>query len=187
MKSKKILQIYDASFNLPDDFQGTLGDALYIIADYRKEMEKTKQIDNTLKPKEGEESIDLLWEHDELKASIQYRFGFFTDEEWNFGNAIITLNDDAIGCWREKGCPFNSNNSLSYMRCCSEDYSVTQCFFDNKDEWNIIDNMDKDISMRAKILEEVDKWPDYKKSYYNNYFAIGKHSTKLKLSTEVKD
>ncbi len=35
-------------------------------------------------------------------------------------------------CWRLKGCPFNSNNSLNYMKCLQNSYSVEQCRKDNE-------------------------------------------------------
>lgn len=42
-------------------------------------------------------------------------------------------------CWRIKGCPFNSNNSLSYMKCLQSSYSVEQCKKDNEGQLKIVD------------------------------------------------
>jgi hypothetical protein len=40
----KMLHIEDCRFNLPDDFNGTLGDALLILANYRLTKEKEQSI-----------------------------------------------------------------------------------------------------------------------------------------------
>lgn len=34
-------------------------------------------------------------------------------------------------CWKNGGCPFNSNTSWRYKKCWQDDYSVEECMFDN--------------------------------------------------------
>lgn len=36
-----------------------------------------------------------------------------------------------MNCWRKNGCLFNSNNSVRFMKCLQEEYSVNQCKKDN--------------------------------------------------------
>ena len=49
MLSKKIFKIDDCCFNLPDDFNGTCGEALMLLAQYRLEQEKQSKINVTPK------------------------------------------------------------------------------------------------------------------------------------------
>ena len=44
MKSNKLLSIQECHFNLPDDFNGTLGDALLLLAQHRLQSESDKKI-----------------------------------------------------------------------------------------------------------------------------------------------
>lgn len=44
MISNKLFHIDECWFNLPDDFTGTCGDALMLLAKYRLEKEKGNQI-----------------------------------------------------------------------------------------------------------------------------------------------
>lgn len=71
MKSNKILRIGEGYFNLPDDFEGSLGDALMLLAEYTLEREATK---NTIK--ETRDSVpDIflrLWNDDSSKCSIGF-------------------------------------------------------------------------------------------------------------------
>lgn len=41
-----------------------------------------------------------------------------------------------MNCWRKRGCPFNSNNSLKYQKCLQEGYSVDQCRMDNQKDFS---------------------------------------------------
>jgi hypothetical protein len=52
---------------------------------------------------------------------------------FNLNNIIIM--EVNMSCWRKQGCPFNSNNSLNYMKCKRSDYSVEECKEDNQEEW----------------------------------------------------
>lgn len=49
-------------------------------------------------------------------------------------------------CWRRYGCPFNSNNSLNYMKCLQKKYSINQCKKDNQNKWN-----ERDLKVYGKI------------------------------------
>lgn len=54
-------------------------------------------------------------------------------------------------CWRDGGCPFNSNYSYKYMKCWQEDYSVEQCRKDNEGEWGK-SSTEKDKIQTSKII-----------------------------------
>lgn len=81
MVSKKIFLINDCCFNLPDDFNGTCGDALMLLAQYRLEQEKNNKIDRheTFEGSAYKQCMSMP----DLKASISY--------------AMCELNDD--GQW----------------------------------------------------------------------------------------
>lgn len=81
MVSKKIFLITDCCFNLPDDFVGSCGDALMLLAQYRLEQEKNNKIDRH----ETCEGSAYQWcvSLPNSKASISY--------------AICEMNDD--GRW----------------------------------------------------------------------------------------
>ena len=44
MKTNKLLSIKECYFNLPDNFNGTLGEALSLLAQYRLSQETNHQI-----------------------------------------------------------------------------------------------------------------------------------------------
>lgn len=70
MKSNKLLRIYECYFNLPNDFNGTLSDALMLMANRAKEAEIYNEVN-----KYYDEWIDLyehLRDNDRAKCSIRY-------------------------------------------------------------------------------------------------------------------
>lgn len=78
MVSDKIFHIHDAWFNLPDNFNGTCGEALMLLAKYRLEIEKTTQLanqDNDI------DNFTLLMSNDNKKCAITYSFGMLDKEE----------------------------------------------------------------------------------------------------------
>lgn len=69
MLTKKLLSIGECQFSLPDDFEGTLGDALLLLANHRLEAEKNKSI--------SREDIDTpcydkLRTKNDIKCAIKY-------------------------------------------------------------------------------------------------------------------
>lgn len=69
MKSNKLLSIQECYFNLPDDFNGTLGEALMLLAHYRLHSESNNKI--------NQEEIDFdcytkLFNDNNIKCSIKY-------------------------------------------------------------------------------------------------------------------
>lgn len=70
MKSSKLLRIYECYFNLPDNFNGTLGDALMLMANRAKEAEAYDEV------KTYYDGFPDLYGHlrnnDKAKCSIQY-------------------------------------------------------------------------------------------------------------------
>ena len=69
MLTKKLLSIRECQFSLPDDFEGTLGDALLLLANYRLQVEKSKSI--------NKENIDVpcydnLRDKTDIKCAIKY-------------------------------------------------------------------------------------------------------------------
>lgn len=83
MVSDKIFHIHDAWFNLPDDFNGTCGEALMLLAKYRLEIEKqhsvTKQDDDT-------DNFVTLMSNNKQKGVITYSFGRLDKEENKYVN-----------------------------------------------------------------------------------------------------
>ncbi len=70
MLTKKLLSIGECQFSLPDDFEGSLGDALLLLANHRLEAEKNKGINR-------EEDInipcyDKLRTENDIKCAIKY-------------------------------------------------------------------------------------------------------------------
>lgn len=69
MLTKKLLSIGECQFSLPDDFEGTLGDALLLLANHRLQAEKNKRI--------NKEDIDMscydkLRDKTDIKCAIKY-------------------------------------------------------------------------------------------------------------------
>lgn len=69
MLTKKLLSIGECQFSLPDDFEGTLGDALLLLANYRLESEKTKSINRV---DMDAPCYDELRNENDIKCAIKY-------------------------------------------------------------------------------------------------------------------
>lgn len=69
MISNKLFVIKDSYFNLPDDFEGTCGEALMLLAKYRLEKEKINNIciDDSI-----DNPYENLIENDNIKCTIKY-------------------------------------------------------------------------------------------------------------------
>ena len=70
MKSNKLLRIYEGYFNLPDDFNGTFGEALMLMANRAKEAEVYDEVNVYY-----DECFDLyghLKDNDKTKCIIRY-------------------------------------------------------------------------------------------------------------------
>ena len=72
MLSSKLLYIKDCNFALPDDFEGSLGDALSLLAEYRLKKEK----ENKIKKRPFSSSLPTTYEElqndENAKCSISY-------------------------------------------------------------------------------------------------------------------
>ena len=69
MVSKKLLTIQECQFNLPDDFDGTLGDALMLLAKKRLEAESKNKIN---RENNDSDCYTTLVNNDDIKCSIKY-------------------------------------------------------------------------------------------------------------------
>lgn len=74
MISNKLFHIDECWFNLPDDFTGTCGDALMLLAKYRLEKEKGNQIGkNFAHDEDGSEDLySTLMSNNTQKATLSY-------------------------------------------------------------------------------------------------------------------
>lgn len=69
MISNKLLEIKECYFNLPDNFKGSLGEALMLLAQYRLECEKNQKI------KEENSDVDCynnLMKSNDKKCNMKY-------------------------------------------------------------------------------------------------------------------
>lgn len=86
MISNKLFYIEEGWFNLPDDFNGTCGKALMLLAKYRLEQENKNKIDSEnklLKKKDGSNDLfSSLVSSDNRKATLGYAL-LKLDEETN--------------------------------------------------------------------------------------------------------
>lgn len=74
MVSKKLLTIYECQFNLPDNFDGTLGDALMLLAKRRLEAESKNKV-NKVDVNKVDNDFDCyttLVNNEDIKCSIKY-------------------------------------------------------------------------------------------------------------------
>ena len=69
MLSKKLLTIQECQFSLPDDFEGTLGDALMLLAKHRLQSESNHKINR--KNNDTDCYIELRKDND-IRCSIKY-------------------------------------------------------------------------------------------------------------------
>lgn len=98
MISDKLFYIEEARFNLPDDFTGTTGEALMLLAKYRLEQEsKNKKIYNieetncVIYKDNGEPNMyHSLLNNNKTKASLAYSF-LKLDKEQNVYTDIRDL------------------------------------------------------------------------------------------------
>lgn len=90
MKSNKIFYIKNLAFNLPDDFNGGLNEALEEIIKYRKSGDaKTNRFEGKYEPnKDVFDRIGELWNNDTYKLHLEFGAIEYDnkDEEWNFMN-----------------------------------------------------------------------------------------------------
>jgi len=88
MHSNKIFTIKELSFNLPDDFNGTVTDALELIVKYRKSKLaiNNRIVGPILKTEkeqlEGKPTIDQLLENNTNRLSFQIGIRFFENGIW---------------------------------------------------------------------------------------------------------
>jgi hypothetical protein len=81
MKSKKIMQIFECCLNLPDDFEGTLLDALKLLVQCREEAENKNKINRYEKQNyENDDGFSLLWNNDDIKCLISYGFAELNED-----------------------------------------------------------------------------------------------------------
>lgn len=67
MKTNKILHITECYFNLPDDFMGTLGNALMLLANAALQAEAYKEIERSEKC-----TLEALENKDRVKCIMGY-------------------------------------------------------------------------------------------------------------------
>lgn len=72
MISDKIFYIHEAWFNLPDDFEGTGGEALMLLAKYYLETEKEHKVIET---EADTDNFTILINSDNQKGIIGYGLG----------------------------------------------------------------------------------------------------------------
>lgn len=73
----KLLSIQECHFNLPDDFDGSLGDALMLLAKYRLQCESDKKVNR--KNDYGDCYRDLI-ENNDINCSIKYALCKISDD-----------------------------------------------------------------------------------------------------------
>ena len=76
MITKKLLDISECKFALPDSFNGTLGEALMLLAQYRLDKEKKGQTFF----KEKLDCYDALVNDDSIKSAIRYTIWQLSDD-----------------------------------------------------------------------------------------------------------
>ena len=76
MVSNKLFYIEECWFNLPDNFNGTCGEALMLLAKYRLEQERKNKIgskNELLKKDDGSEDLyTSLVSNDDRKAALSH-------------------------------------------------------------------------------------------------------------------
>lgn len=78
MKSNKLLSIQECHFNLPDDFNGTLGEALLLLAQHRLQSETNQKIN--LETEDCNYYTRLI-NDDDIKCSIKYALCKLSDDK----------------------------------------------------------------------------------------------------------
>lgn len=69
MLSKKLLTIQECQFSLPDDFEGTLGDALMLLAKHRLNSELNQKVNRKDNNIDGYEELK---KDNDIRCSIKY-------------------------------------------------------------------------------------------------------------------
>lgn len=77
MVSKKLLIIQECQFNLPDDFEGTLGDALMLLAKRRLEAESNNEVN---REDNDSDCYETLVSNENIKCSIKYALCKLSDD-----------------------------------------------------------------------------------------------------------
>ena len=88
MLTSKLLHIIECDFALPDDFEGTLGEALMLLAQYRLEKEKTYETIDT-RFIEPTTTYDQLRDNPDSKCSIQYFLCKLSEDRTKWENLNI--------------------------------------------------------------------------------------------------
>lgn len=78
MKSNKLLSIHECHFNLPDNFNGTLGEALLLLAQHRLQSEKSQKVN--LETRDCNCYTKLINDND-IKCSIKYTLYKLSDDK----------------------------------------------------------------------------------------------------------
>lgn len=78
MKPNKLLSIQECHFNLPDDFNGTLGEALLLLAQHRLQSEANQKI--SLETKDCNCYTRLI-NDDGIRCSIKYALCKLSDDK----------------------------------------------------------------------------------------------------------
>lgn len=73
MLSNKMLHINELYFNLPDDFNGTVGEAFKLLADYRLKAEQENKINHVIDSEEYDNYTKLMTD-ETIKCSFGYDF-----------------------------------------------------------------------------------------------------------------
>ena len=71
MNSNKVLHITNCYFNLPDDFSGTLGEALMLMANRAIQAEAYKEVRDG-RHYDSNEYLERLIENDKSKCILKY-------------------------------------------------------------------------------------------------------------------
>lgn len=84
MKSKKLLYIQELAFNLPDDFDGEIEEALELLIKTKRES-KNHEVD-TEDMKNTGDCIKYLWENKDKKCCMYRCFCEYNQEtdEWTY-------------------------------------------------------------------------------------------------------
>jgi hypothetical protein len=97
MKSNKIFYISNLVFNLPDDFQGTVTDALELVVQHRRSEEAARA--RTSRHSDGadslEDAIQILFNNEDCKLHIETGMSFY-DEDKN--DWIVPTRDNPELC-----------------------------------------------------------------------------------------
>ena len=85
MLSKKLLTIYNCQFSLPDDFKGTLGEALMLLAEYRLKSENENKIE---KQDNDINHYEILQKNDSIKCAISYALSKLSEDKTQWESII---------------------------------------------------------------------------------------------------